>query len=59
MTATEKKITARTFNNFYSYNSQNLNSLTTDSLSQKNERVHSKQVSRSFLQKLKNPRINS
>lgn len=49
-----------TVNNFYSHNSQQLDSLTTDALMKKNERVHSKQVNtRSMLQKLKSQRLNS
>jgi len=49
-----------TVNNFYSHNSQQLDSLTTEALLKKNERVHSKQGNnRSMLQKLKSQRLNS
>ncbi len=49
-----------TVNNFYSHNSQQLDSLTTESLMKKNDRVHSKQGNtRTMLQKLKNQRLNS
>ena len=49
-----------TVNNFYSHNSQQLDSLTTEALMKKNERVHSKHLSnRSMLHKLKSQRLNS
>ena len=49
-----------TVNNFYSTNCQHVDSLTTESLIRKNDRVHSKQGNtRTMLQKLKNQRFNS
>jgi hypothetical protein len=53
-----------TVNNFYTHNSQQLDSLTTESLMKKNNRVHSinnnqSNNTKSMLQKLKNQRLNS
>ena len=49
-----------TVNNFYSSNSQQVDSLTTESLMKKNDRVHSKQGNaKNMLQKFKNQRFNS
>lgn len=49
-----------TVNNFYSSNCPQVDSLTTESLMKKNDRVHSKHANgKTMLQKFKNQRLNS